>query len=107
FYNIGGNDDYSALNASFGYALDNSIALFYDQGGDDRYTIKNHLGYGVANNNLDQSIRKNWQTISIFVDHFGEDDYIGNNQYNRSHWFHSPEDESNQLIGIGIDYEID
>jgi ribosomal protein S13 len=84
-----GDDSYS-IEGGNGLGLTNSVGIFLDVSGKDRYERSNLNSYGFANEARDSG------GLGIFLDTGGEDSYPNSNCSNDSTWI-------NGIYGLGID----
>jgi len=103
FWDDAGDDRYTALNASFGYGLTNSCALFTDASGNDRYFVSDNHGMGHALNQRDDTLRGLWPTFGLFFDLGGHDEYPMSISSDGKRWQHVSRDEKPYLIMLGMD----
>jgi hypothetical protein len=87
-----GNDFYSA-DGNCGFAITNSVAVFVDAGGNDRYERKRSDSYGHG------GIAREMGSIGIFLDTGGNDVYANEHQGNDMSWVSG-------IYGIGRDMNI-
>ncbi len=87
-----GNDAYSIPGGN-GLALTNSVALFVDKSGDDRYERKEVQNYGSAN------LVRSTGGIGLFLDAGGKDSYPDSLYANNKTW-------QSGTYGIGRDIEL-
>lgn len=87
-----GNDAYS-IEGGCGLGLTNSLGVFVDKSGDDRYERKNPQSYGSAN------FARNTGGIGLFLDAGGKDSYPEGDMENDSSW-------DNGKYGMGRDLEL-
>ncbi len=79
FIDRAGNDEYS-VEGGYGLALTNSVAVFLDVSGDDRYERNNESNYGFANEARDSG------GLGMFLDTGGKDYYANTFCQNDSTW---------------------
>ncbi len=84
-----GNDSYSVEGGN-GLGLTNSVGVFLDVSGDDRYERRNSSSYGYANQARDSG------GLGIFLDTGGEDSYPDTTRSNDSNWVKG-------TYGLGLD----
>ncbi|MBN2325822.1 MAG: hypothetical protein JXR73_01620, partial [Candidatus Omnitrophica bacterium] len=105
FCDCRGEDVYQARNASLGYSLTNSFALFIDQEGDDQYCLFDGLGAGAAQNEMSRSFRGLWPTFGFFLDLSGTDQYIHLSACrNHAQWRQSGGENHSNEHALGIDF---
>jgi len=88
----GGNDSYSA-DGNCGFAITNSVAVFIDSAGNDRYERKRYDSYGHG------GISRDMGSIGIFLDTAGSDSYANHQHGNNSTW-------TSGFYGVGKDLNI-
>lgn len=84
-----GNDAYSVEGGN-GLGLTNSVGIFLDVSGDDRYERKQKDSYGYG------KVGRNSGSIGLFLDTGGNDIYANENLSDNSQWIQP-------LYGIGLD----
>ena len=92
FIEGGGNDAYSIPGGN-GLALTNSVAVFVDKSGDDRYERREVQNYGSAN------MARSTGGIGLFLDAGGKDIYPDSLQANNKTW-------QQGTYGVGRDIEL-
>lgn len=72
---LGGNDVYRAPNLSLGGGNANSIGIFWDAAGDDRYEVQPSITLGRSNIGTRGSLRERALCLGLFCDTGGKDTY--------------------------------
>lgn len=109
--NRGGDDVYNSPAAGLGYAINRSIALAIDVGGDDQYALGEEATPGVArydekysDRTLSYSYWADAASVALFLDVGGEDDYQTARGEDDTSWLESDDatsrDVNNWSIGV-------